>query len=491
MPSVEDGPVGVRVELAVIPAGPGGRRLLAHDRRLLETCLLHDLVTQHVLRTAHDGEDVEAAVTIEANARRRLLGRARRARMRRAAAYAAVLGLPVLVGAILGLVGLWTEAIPFIGEPLGRFLGTAGGSVGGLPLAIVVCAAPSAWLMRRIHRGAARAPFPADADEAVTATVTTHVDLEAFLQDAQATLQDLATVLGGNPRVSGERARRLSEHFERLRRVAGRHGVPSVRAFADDAAAAFRATAVAPQPLVMGLRRRRAHVLVAEVLAPYSPDRVARAGSRLMAPVGVLGGLVGAIALFAVSGVFRLNAGDALLVRPNEAFAFPSSAAVVSLGLGVDGPAVTREGTVSVLDGSGFYWAWARPLGDRTLLAISGRRASVEAPFLAEPARESVHVTFTYDVTDVKSFVLAGDPGRADGRVETRLAALLARRLLEVRRAEEQQAGTRATATVNQKLRAGMGSYLNDFVTAANGDAELGRMGVLIRNRPEFRFARS
>ena len=299
----------IDVEYAAISIGTDGSQVLAHDRRRLETLLISITPATRTARATTSPGDLAAAVrTVETNAIQRLRTARQVARGKRAALYLAALGLPFLTAALLGLVGIWIAAIPALGAALGSFVGAAGGSAGGLPLAMLISSLPSVWLVRRARRLAVTAAVPARAvDAEEQPEVRVGGDLESFATEADELLHDLAGILGGNPRATAERARRLVERFDALGRIAARHGLPSVTAFAGDAAARFREATRPSRRLVPGLRGRQPSVAIAEVLAPYQPSPQQRQGPPAPLALGIGGGVVLAALAFFAAGVFRLG----------------------------------------------------------------------------------------------------------------------------------------------------------------------------------------
>ena len=149
------------IEYAPIPVGPDDGMLVAHDRHRLSDAFVRGIPISRTLRIEGLPEDVASVARIEVGTIRRLRQAAQAAQARRWRVYVAAAGLPFLTAALLGLVGVWLGTLPIIGEPLGAFVGTAGGNVGGLPLAAVIAALPSVWWIRRVRRAARASPASA------------------------------------------------------------------------------------------------------------------------------------------------------------------------------------------------------------------------------------------------------------------------------------------------------------------------------------------
>ncbi len=500
-------PAAAALEYAPLAAGPGGALLVAHDRQRLLEVVRHGLPARRTLRLASDparaqgtegaraaapSRDADLAARIERNARRRVRRLRRNARAGQAALGLAALGLPFLAAALLGLLALPIRSIPAVGGALADFVGSAGGSLGGLPLAAAICLLPSAWLLRRARRALARTPPAAGSGAALTdAPLEVRGDLAAFHAAAATLLIDVSGLMSGRSRVSGERAVRLAQRFERLRRLAAVHGAASVQAFAGDLAAQFRRAGQPPRRLIPGLYARRPSVSVAAAVAPYDPAAApAVLPHAASLPARALLGAAAALGAFAAAGVFRLGADEALIFTPNEALLVPGNAAVIALGRGVDAPPTLRGDALNVVEGPGLFWAWPRPITDRQLVRLEARSVPVTTAFPTGGEPEDLEVEFHYDVADLRSYLLTGPPAVMDQLI----AAILTQGLGEFVRAAREAAASQPggdAASANQELRSGMGALLNQFVSIANANQRVVGMGVSLRARPDFRFLRS
>ena len=479
----------VDLEYTALPLGDEQRVLLAHDRRLAEYVVSRDAPAQRILRTASTHEDPSLAIQLELRALRQLRRAARAASARRLGVHVAAVGLPFLVAALLGLVGRWVGLIPGIGEPLGTLVGSVGGSVAGLPLAIVISAAPSLWLVQRARRTTRTAAAPlARAETLARASFRVERDIDAFATQSEEVRRELSGILGGHTRVSGERASRAAARFRVLQRLAATHRVASVAAFAAEAADRLGRASAPPRRLVPGLRGRRPHISVIEVLAPYDPGIPRRRGFAVPFIPALVAGTLAAAFAFLAAGVFRLGDDEALLVRANEAFSFPSAAAVLKLPVGFDSPSFQDEGTASVVDRVGIYWAWPRPLADRQIVKLSDRPAPALAPFVGDEPEEFIEVDFRYDVTDLRTFLQSVPLVDADTRIGTFLEFGLAQ-YLEAERRELEAAQGDEDATATEVMRSGMAPLLDDFVHAINLAGSAGQIGIQVRVEPDFRFS--
>ncbi len=487
-PAAPDDPAAIPLEYVPIPVGPNRSLLIAHDRHRLTQAATRALVPTRTLRVATLPFDASVVAGIETKAVRRLRRLRRHARTRQWAQLIAAAGLPFFVAALLGLLALPVRGVPVVGEAVAAFLGSAGGSLGGLPLAAVITLIPSMWLIRRARRVVAARPGARGAERTLqVADLQVRDDVEPFLAAADALLADISSVLAGRSRVDGQRALRLAAHFDRLKRLAAHYNVAAVQALAADMAAQFRRAGRPPRRLIPGLYARRHAVDTASAFAPYDPSARARVPEILSIPALLLAGALTATVAFFAAGVFRLSSDDAILLLSNEAVRFPSSGSVFALGEGFDGSDSPGVGTLSVLEGPGVFWTWPRPLADRQLVNLIDRAAPVTLIFPTEAEPEDLAVQFAYDVTDLTAYVRLGLPAWADQIVAAILREGLAQQLglwRDSLLAEYEGDAER----VNEELRSRMGEFLNEFVDVANAYEQLTGLGIIVKPRPDFGF---
>ena len=487
----QDDPAAIPLEYTPIPAGPNGSMLIAHDRHRLVQVAARALIPARELRVGALPADAAAVDRIEAKAVRRLRRVRNHAIARQWAQMVAAVGAPFLVAALLGLLAVPIRNVPAVGEASANFVGSAGGSLGGLPLAAVICLLPSVWLIRRARRRVAERPAARGAAKTLqVAELHVRDDAGPFLTAADALLADIGGLLSGRPRIDGQRALRLSTRFDRLKQLAAHYDQAAVQAFAADLAAQFRRAGRPPRRLIPGLYARRNAVHVASITSPYSPDSQSHV-PVLVTGTGILGlGALAAAATFLAAGVFRLSADDALILLQNEAVVFPGSAGVFALGKGFDQPDESGVGTLSVVQGPGLFWSWPRPLTDRRLINLTDRSAPVTLVFPTEAEPEDLAVQFKYDVTDMTAFIRLGVPEFADQFV----AAILREGLTQLLGSWRDSLVTEYegnTATVNEELRTNMGQFLDDFVDIANQNERLTGLGIILKPQPDFSFQRT
>ncbi len=479
------------IEYAPIAVGPKDGVLVAHDRRRLSDAFVRGIPISRTLRIEELPEDVASVARVEVGTIRRLRQAVQAAQARRWRVYVAAAGLPFLTAALLGLLGVWLGTIPVIGEPLGAFVGTAGGNVGGLPLAAVIAALPSVWWIRRVRRAARASPqLNLRPDLIATSELTVQDDLGPFAADARETMRSIGGILSGNPRPSGEQAHRLATRFSALARIAARHEVPSVVAFAADASEQFRVASQPPARLIPGLRLRRRPASVARILAPYMQRRAPRITARASRLLGITSGLIVAAAAFVLAGAFRIGGDEALLLRSNEAIVFPSSAAVLSLFKpGFDGPAEPSPSMLTVVQGPGIFWSWPRPITERQLVPLTNRALEISVPFPGDPPGQRLDIEFRYEIDDLKSFVATMESLE---EIDAALARVIADELgdgFAERYATEVAAPNALPAPfIAAGLREGVGELLSLFVQFTEVNDIFATFGVTLRPDPSHSF---
>lgn len=486
-----DDPAAIPLEYVPIPVGPNRSILIAHDRHRLTHVATRALVPARTLRVASLPCDDSIVPSIEAKAVRRLRRLRRHARTRQWAQLIAAAGLPFFVAALLGVLALPLHGVPVVGETVAEFVGSAGGSLGGLPLAAVISLAPSLWLIRRARRAVAARPGARGADRTFrVAALQVRDDVEPFLAAADSLLSDIGSLLAGRSRIDGQRALRLAAHFDRLKRLAAHYKVAAVHALAADLAAQFRLAGRPPRRLIPGLYARRRTVDMASAFAPYDPSANARLPEIVSIPALLLVGTLTAAVAFFAAGVFRLSSDDALFLLPNEAVSFPSSASVFALGEGFDGSDSPGVNTLSVLQGPGLFWTWPRPFAQRQLVNLVDRAAPVTLIFPTEAEPEDLAVQFEYDVTDLTAFVRLGLPPWADQIVAAILREGLSQQLGLWRDSLLTEYEGDAER-VNREVRSRMGEFLNEFVDVANAYEQLTGLGIIVKPRPDFSLQRT
>ena len=486
-----DDPAAIPLDYVPIPAGPHGSVLIAHDRHRLRQVVGRALTPARTLWVDARPGDTSAVDQIEAKAVRGLRRSGRHVRARLWVHVIAAVGLPFLVAALLGLMSVPIRNVPAVGASVADFLGSAGGSLGGLPLAVLISLLPSGWLIRRARGRVAAHPLARGAESALrVADLQVREGAGPFLAAADGLLADIGSLMGGRARVDGQRALRLATRFDRLKQLAAHYNQDAVQAFAADMAAQFRRAGRPPRRLIPGLYARRNSAHIATITSPYDPASRSRVPTFVTVPAILLLGALAAVVTFLAAGVFRLSADDALILLQNEAVIFPGSAGVLSLGKGFDQPEESGMGTLSVVQGPGLFWSWPQPVTDRRLINLTDRAAPVTLIFPTEAEPEDLMVQFQYDVTDLTAYIRLGVPEFADQFV----AAILQEGLTQLLASWRDSLVTEHEGnneTVNEELRSGMDDFLNGFVDIANANERLTGLGIILKPRPDFSIQRT
>ena len=217
-----DDPAAIPLDYVAIPAGPNGSVLIAHDRHRLRQVAGRALIPARTLRVDARPGDASAVERIEAKAVRGLRRSGRHVRARLWVQVMAAVGLPFLVAALLGLVSVPIRNVPAVGASVADFLGSAGGSLGGLPLAVLISLLPSGWLIRRARGRVAAHPLARGAESALrVADLQVREDAGPFLAAADGLLADIGSLMGGRARVDGQRALRLATEVRPAEAIGG------------------------------------------------------------------------------------------------------------------------------------------------------------------------------------------------------------------------------------------------------------------------------
>jgi hypothetical protein len=479
-----------RVQYAEIPDPFGEGTLVAHDRQALVAAIAagdprrgiqaaDDLVWSPESRV----RDIEEAAVAQLRARRVRRG-ARRIFWRVVA-----VALPLLVAALLGDLGLLLRLIPLAGLPLGEFVGSAGASLGGLPVGFAIAILPSIWLWRR------KTSYPDDYWPKLPRRlperfefVPVERDLAGFVADIESVIQESRELARGRQSVAGADAVRLEEVVHRAYRQARRAGIDVAAVVYLDLRRRLHAAARPPPKRLGFLTGRRNAAELADLLAPYRPTN-ARASSGLVGGVlRVLAGLVAALAIFFLAGLFRLGPTDFEVIRPNSAWAFPGSLDHLDAGglswTAVDG---VDEASAIPVHGPGWFWAWPVPLTRREHVPTTDHRVSVQALLGArdDTGFDTLEIDFRYQIEDVRIWVSQGSNARAEEVVAETMAQTLAD-FIEVQRRDIQ---SRPSGNVTEIIKDNMTDILERYADGINSDAEISALGIRIETVTDFGFA--
>ncbi len=478
------------VQYAEIPDPFGEGTLVAHDRQALVAAIAagdrrrgiqaaDDLIWSPELRV----RDIEEAAVA------RLRGRRIRRGARRIFWKIVAVALPLLVAALLGDLGLLVRMIPLVGPPVGELIGSAGASVGGLPVGFAIAILPSIWLWRR------KTDDPDDYWPKLPRRlpkrfefVPVERNLAGFVADIEPVIQESRELARGRQSVAGADAVRLEEVVHRAYRQARRAGIDVAAAVYLDLRRRLHAAARPPQKRLGFLTGRRNAVELADLLAPYRPAN-ARASSGLIGGVfRVLAGLVAAFAIFFLAGLFRIGPTDFEVIRPNRGWAFPGSLDHLNAG-GLSWVAVDGVDAASAIPvyGPGWFWAWPVPLTRHEHVPTIDHRVSVQALLGAREGSgfDTLEIDFSYQIEDVRIWVSRGSNARAEEVVADTMAQNLTD-FIEVQRRDIQ---SRQGGAVTEILKDNMTDILERYAGGINSDAEIRALGIRIETVTDFGFA--
>jgi hypothetical protein len=390
------------------------------------------------------------------------------------------LGSPFLVASLLGALGLAIGPLPVVGDGPSSFVGSAGANVGGLPLAALICSIPGlALLISQFRKSPPLPRLPKNLRLVITDGGAIE---DGFLEAASDIVAEARGLVGGRTGLPHSDARRLAGVLWRLERLALEFGLsPAAAAYSDLAQSVY---AFSNGPRGLG---GRAQLRLKNVAADYDPDVNPGGSAWLQAIFKPIGGIVIALILIAMAGVFRLADNEFEIVRTNTLWQ-PSGA--------IDFVDLTRQAVTGVdfegsdaaiaVTGPGWYWAAPPPLTRREQISRLENSLTIEVD-IGQAANDSVatlSARFDYLVKEPRAFVDARlrypDP---DARVSQAVAELVEIVLAGEREMLEQTADP---TTSTERLRDNMAAILEQVITASAGDDALDELGVLLVAVPEF-----
>ena len=494
----EDFPEGFEYAEAPNPFTEG--MLFAHDPQALALALadpgpqLRTLVSRDPETSGGGGAGIGEIRDIEESALKRARTARRSRSTRRLFWRIAAVGLPFTVASLLGALGLLVNTIPAIGPAAGEFVATAGSSVGGLPLGIAIAGLPSLFIIwktsKRSDSGFARKSSKSGKRLDPQIHRTGGQEYSAFLDEIQPLIEESRQLSSGRRSLTGENAKRLEALFETMARVGKRHGIHAAASmYGDFTTRMWRASALARRRIAF-IALRRAPTRIADITAPYStresPRGVGRIAAYLRAPAGVLA----ALALLLLGGLYRLPAEEAEVLRPNQVFAFPQILDVISItNFSRDQLPEVYLDSVTAVDGPGWFWSWPAPLTEREHVNLANRKVKVES-FLGlrgDGSTEIVTADITFSVRDTGKWVSLGRSSDGEREVRDRLSQLLADHVADLK--EERAALPRRPANIAEAIKDDMLNVLTNFVSDVNIEAEVDDLGIHVDSADNHSFA--
>ena len=147
--------------------------------------------------------------------------------------------------------------------------------------------------------------------------------------------------------------------------------------YGDFTARMWRASALARRRIAF-IALRRAPTKIADITAPYSTRGSPRGVGGIAAYLRLPAGVLVAVALFLLSGLYRLPPEEAEVLRPNQVFAFPQILDVISVtNFSRDQFPEIYLDSVTAVDGPGWFWSWPSPRTQREHVNLSNRKVRV------------------------------------------------------------------------------------------------------------------
>ena len=453
--------------------------LLAHDRNLVLAAMAAGDPQRGLL-----GQRPEMGAGQVADLERQLARRhsARRRRFYGQTAYLGLvaLGSPFLIASLLGALGLAIGPLPWVENALGELIGSAGASVGGLPLAALVCSIPGlALVIRQLRRPPPLPRLPRSRRLAVADGGA----IDPGFQDAASDIvAEARALVGGRARIPHSDARRLAGVLWRLERLALEFGLlPAAAAYSDLAQALY---AFSNSPRGLG---GRSQLRLNNVAAEYDPDASSGGSAWLQLVLKPLAGILVGMVIFGLAGVFRLADDQFEIVRTNSLWQPPGAIDFVDLTRQtVTGVSFEGSDAAIAVPGPGWYWAPPAPLTRRERISRLENSLTVEVDIgqAKNDAVATLRASFEYLVKEPRAFVDAR-LRYADSEARTRdaVAALVEDVLAAERRELEQTADPSAST---ERLRDNMAAILEQVAPASAGDDSLDELGVLLVAVKEF-----
>ena len=393
------------------------------------------------------------------------------------------LGSPFLIASLLGAAGLQLARLSTAAAPLAEFVGSAGASLGGLPLAAAICLIPGAALLSRHFKQ--QRPAPRFAIDNLKDIVDSG-PLDPQFQDAAADLiNECRSLVGGRRSIPRSDARRVSSVLERLAALSRSYqGGPAAECYGDLARRVFLA-AEAHNALSARTQPR-----IDAILADYDPLAARRGSGRARMLGAPIGGIVIAVVLFGMAGIFRLADDQFEIVRTNGVWQPPGSINYVDLTrqrtTGVD--FAGSDAAISV-DGPGWFWALPQPFTRRLNVNRFDNVLSAQAEIgtAENDAVATVAAEFSYVIKDSRAYAQAALRSPGPELIASQASSdLLTKNLQEARLMAEFDADP---AAATERLRDGIESVLESVVAVSAQDPALAGLGVELLAIHRFELA--
>lgn len=398
-----------------------------------------------------------------------------------------VLALPVLVYALLGAAGVQIRHVPLIGSLASEFVGSAGASLGGFPLGILISTLPSIWLWQRRPKNEDSWPRPKRHSCADLNTPKVDGDISELLADLQSTICESRKLASGRCHISGADANRLGKVIYSAYRICRRNGITAAAAmYLDVARDLYRCSRPISSRLAF-LGRRQDRIRLSDLIEPYQASNLRRSNKWLIAPLWIAGGFFVAFMIFVLAGLFYVGKDDFEVVRPNSIWVHSRSLDHASVG-SVSWVNVDHVSTTSVIPirGPGWFWTWPVPLTRREHLSTADRRASAQAllGMYDQSNLDTVQIDLLYSVVDHRRWVGQG----LDGEVSALVVEVLAQDLTNFLADERQKLLAQDRVDFVLVMKENMKLILDRYIGVVNTHPDISQLGIRIEAVIAFRF---
>ena len=397
------------------------------------------------------------------------------------------LALPILVSALFGAAGVQIRHVPLIGDLTGEFVGSAGASLGGFPIGLLVSILPSMWLWNRRPKDQGSWPRLTRHSCPDFDTAKADGDVSALVADLQSTICESRQLASGRCHISGADASHLGKVIHRAYRICRRNGIAAAAAmYLDVARDLYRSSRPISSRLTF-LGRRQNRIRLSNLIEPYQPSNLRRTRRLLTGPVWIVGSLFVAFIIFVLAGLFYVGEDDFEVLRPNSIWAHSRALdhATVDNFSWVN---VDQVGTTSVIPirGPGWFWAWPVPLTSREHLSTVDRRVSTQTVLgvYDEPNLDTVQIDFLYGIVDLRRWVGQG----VDSEVSALVAEVLAQNVTNFLAEERQKFLAQDRVDFVLAMKENMKPILDRYIEFVSMQPDIGQLGVRIEAITAFRF---
>ena len=397
------------------------------------------------------------------------------------------LALPILVSALLGAAGVQIQYVPLIGNLASEFVGSAGASLGGFPLGILISILPSIWLWHGRPKDHDSWPRLKRYSCAGLDTFKVDGNISELLADLESTIFESRKLANGRCYITGADANRLGKVIYSAYRICKRNGITAAAAMYLDVARELYRCGRPMSSRLAFLGRRQGRVRLSHLIEPYQASNLHKSSKWLIAPLQIAGGFFVAFIIFVLAGLFYVGKDDFEVVRPNSIWIHSRSLDHATVG-SFSWVNVDQVGTTSVIPirGPGWFWTWPVPLTSREHLSMADRRASTQALLgrFDESNLDTVQIDFLYIVVDHRRWVGHG----LDSEASALVVEVLAQNLTNFLADERQKLIAQDRADFVLVMKENMEPILDRYIGVVNRHPDIDQLGIRIEAVSAFRF---